>query len=143
MALAVPRPLYYMAKAELFTNPAGGWFLTSLGGVPVNRSRPLESRRFLRTMMSHLRKGEGIVVFPEGTYYRDRMGPGRVGLIRMIHSRLEIPFVPVGIRYEKGRGRTRVIIHFGKSLNGGDFPEVGGLLARVMSDMAMLSGLKT
>lgn len=141
LALATPRPLYYMAKVELFLNPLAGWFISSLGGVPVNRVRPLASRPSLRHMMACLLKGEGIVVFPEGTYHRNMMGPGRPGLIRVIHSRFEIPFVPVGIRYSKGSGRTRVKVCFGKPLQGNRFEGIHELLEKVMADIARLSDL--
>ncbi len=114
LALATPRPLYYVAKYELFLNPVSDWFLHSLGGIPLNRDRPLESRRSLNIMIQVLNEGEGLVVFPEGTYYRNRMGPGRPGLVRLILSRLSLPFVPVGIRYAGQEGRERVSIRFGR-----------------------------
>lgn len=141
LALATPRPLYYMAKAELFSNPPAAWFISSLGGVPVNRVRPLASRPSLRHMMACLLKGEGVVVFPEGTYYRNAMGPGRPGLIRLIHSRLDIPFVPVGIHYVRRFGRTRVKVRFGQPLEGTRFSGTDTLLDCVMADIARLSDL--
>ena len=108
LSLAMPRPLYYVAKYELFLNPISRWFVSSLGGIPLNRSRPLESRKSLKTMLDLLEKGEGIVIFPEGTYYRSRMGRGHVGLIRMILSRSMVPFIPVGINYAAKSARTLV-----------------------------------
>lgn len=50
----------YVAKHELFTNPLSNWFLGSLGGIPLNRDRPLESRRSIRAMIEFLREGEGV-----------------------------------------------------------------------------------
>lgn len=141
LALATPRPLYYMAKVELFLNPVAGWFISSLGGVPVNRVRPLASRASLRHMVACLLKGQGIVVFPEGTYHKNRMGPGHPGLIRIIHSRFEIPFVPVGIHYSEGPGRTRVKVRFGEPLLGNGFTGTQQLLERIMTDIAQLSDL--
>ena len=44
LGLSTPRPLYYLAKHELFKNALGNWFFRGLGGVPLNRERPLESR---------------------------------------------------------------------------------------------------
>ena len=40
LGLAVPRPLHYVAKQELFLNPLSRWLMTSLGGIPLNRKRP-------------------------------------------------------------------------------------------------------
>lgn len=141
LALAAPRPLYYMAKVELFLHPVSAWFISSLGGVPVDRVRPLASRSSLRYMMTCLSKGEGMVVFPEGTYHRNMMGPGRPGLIRLIHSRFKIPFVPVGIHYSEGPWRTRVKVRFGNPLQGKSFASTNELLEQVMADIARLSDL--
>jgi hypothetical protein len=33
LTLATPRRLYYVAKHELFKNPLGSWYVTSLGGI--------------------------------------------------------------------------------------------------------------
>lgn len=141
LSLATPRPLYYVAKYELFLNPISRWLLTSLGGIPLNRKRPMESRWALQRMIGYLKKGEGIVIFPEGTYYRDKMGPGHSGLIRMIISRSRVPFIPVGINYSKKRGRTRVQINFGGSIYADGSAKADDLLRQVMTEIAKLSGL--
>jgi 1-acyl-sn-glycerol-3-phosphate acyltransferase len=140
LSLATPRPLYYVAKYELFLNPISRWFVSSLGGIPLNRSRPLESRQSLKTMLDLLEKGEGIVIFPEGTYYRSRMGPGHVGLIRMIQSRSSAPFIPVGINYSAKRARTLVEINFGRPSYEGSANRVGSFLDQMMKEIARLSG---
>jgi 1-acyl-sn-glycerol-3-phosphate acyltransferase len=142
LGLASPRPVYYVAKFELFQNPISGWFISALGGIPLNRGRPMESRTSLKGMLGYMGKGEGIVVFPEGTYYRNEMGPGRSGLIRMILSRSKVPLIPVGISYVEGVGRTTVLINFGKPLQE-EVPGIGAdeLLDRVMGAIEELSGL--
>ncbi len=140
LSLATPHPLYYVAKYELFLNPISRWFVSSLGGIPLNRSRPLESRQSLKTMLDLLEKGEGIVIFPEGTYYRSRMGPGHVGLIRMIQSRSSVPFIPVGISYSAKRARTLVEINFGKPSYEASVNRAGSFLDQMMKEIARLSG---
>ena len=141
LSLATPRPLYYIAKYELFINPASRWLLTSLGGIPLNRSRPLESRGSFKALIYFLRKGEGIVIFPEGTYYRNGMGRGQVGLIRMIHSRFTVPFIPVGINYS-GKRRNRVVrIDFGRPIYEKSSVSADELLEQIMKEVARLSGL--
>ena len=119
LGLATPRPLYYIAKYELFKNTLSNWFISALGGIPLNRQHPLESRRFLKATIAFLQKGEGIVIFPEGTYYRDKMGPGQTGMIKFVLSRLELPLIPVGITYMAGGRRTGVRIKFGKAYHAG------------------------
>lgn len=140
LSLAAPRPLYYMAKHELFLNPVSRWFVSSLGGIPLNRSRPLESRQSLKAMLVLLKKGEGIVIFPEGTYYRSRMGLGRVGLIRLILSRSTSHFIPVGINYTPRRTRTVVQINFGRPLCGSSMNNAENFLSQMMKEIARLSG---
>ena len=41
LGLASPRPLYFIAKYELFKSRLGSRFFGSLGGIPLNRQRPL------------------------------------------------------------------------------------------------------
>lgn len=141
LSLATPRPLYYVAKSELFANPLSRWFLSSLGGIPLNRRRPLESRRSLQALISFLKKGEGAVVFPEGTYYENRMGPGRVGVVRLILSRLAIPFVPVGIRYAREGLRIAVRVEFGKAFHADSSTPPDPFVDDMMAEIARLSGL--
>lgn len=138
--LATPRSLYYVAKQELFNIPFFGWFLSALGGIPLNRSRPMESRQSLRVVQELLGEGEGVVVFPEGTYYRNRMGPGHVGLIRMIMSRSKVPFIPTGVRYEARGCYTEVQIKFGRPIYEDSSANADLFVDQIMKEIARLSG---
>lgn len=142
IGLAVPRPLYYVARDDLFTEPALNWFMRSLGGIPLNRRRPLETRESLRALEGYLRKGEGVVVFPEGTYYVNEMGPGRVGMARFVLSRFSLPFIPVGIRYSKKRTRTLVRINFGEARYPDPAISPIPFLSTLMKEIEGLSGLR-
>lgn len=143
LGLATPRPLYYIAKYELFQNALSNWFCSALGGIPLNRQRPLASRHFLQTAIAILKAGEGIVIFPEGTYYRDKMGPGQIGMVKFVLSRLELPFIPVGINYSSSGRRTRVRVTFGKAYPAGPALAADTLVNRMMTEIAELSGLTT
>jgi len=143
LSLATPRPLYYIAKYELFKNALSNWFFISLGGIPINRQRPIESRRFLQATIELLEKGEGVVIFPEGTYYRDKMGPGQTGLVRFVLTRLKLPFGPVGINYSSPGGRTLVRINFGKPFNAEPTLSADIFVNDMMEKIARLSGLET
>ena len=143
LGMATPRPLYYIAKNELFKNTLSNWFISALGGIPLNRQRPLESRRFLQATIAFLQKGEGIVIFPEGTYYRDKMGPGQIGMVKFVLSRLELPLIPVGITYTAGGRRTGVRIRFGKAYHAGPALAAEAVVDRMMGEIAKLSGLNT
>jgi len=141
LSLVTPRPLYYVAKYDLFTNPLSNWFIRSLGGIPLNRQRPLESRQSLKVMIEFLKEGEGVVVFPEGTYYRNKIGPAHAGIVKLILSRFSIPFIPVGMNYS-GKGiRTLVRINFGKAIYSDPSASAGPFLDNMMKEIAGLSEL--
>jgi len=140
LALACPRLLYYVAKTELFASALKRCIVTAMGGIPLDRQRPMASRDHLRAMKEALSSGEGIVVFPEGTYYPDRMGCGRIGVVRVLLSRIKGPFIPVGIRYVRGSWRTRVHIRFGEGLYGPPKSCSNDFADRMMREIAKLSG---
>ena len=141
LSLATPRPLYYVARYDLFENPLTNWFLRSLGGIPLNRQRPIASRRSIQGVIDCLSKGQGVAVFPEGTYYRNRMGPGRVGIVKLMLSRFSLPFIPVGINYSQQRVRTHVRIKFGKAVYANPASSVPSFVDTIMEEIKILSGL--
>ena len=141
LGLASPVPLYYVAKNDLFLNRLSNWLMSSLGGIPLDRRRPMGSRSSIKTVVGLLKEGAGVVVFPEGTYYRNCVGSGHVGLIRLIHSRIEVPFVPVGIRYSGKGVRKRVEIRFGKTVSWESSLEPEEFLALATEEIRVLSGL--
>ncbi|MBA4392637.1 MAG: hypothetical protein C0407_03695 [Desulfobacca sp.] len=112
----IPRPLYFLAKQELFTNYISRFFISQLGGIAIDRRHPLRSLNTFRSLLPLLLENAFLVLFPEGTYYRESMGPGKWRLIQMI-LRLQqkqalppIPFVPIGIRYSSETGSKRIIV---------------------------------
>ena len=141
IAAATPQPLYYVAKHELFENPLISRLLKAQGGIPLNRQKPLKSRDAIRAMMQFLNKGEGVVVFPEGTYYPNRMGPGKGGILKLIISRLALPLIPVGIRYRVEGHRTRVTVSFGAPVYHAKRNASDETLDQIMVTIAKLSGL--
>lgn len=84
-----------------------------------------------------------MVVFPEGTYYPGRMGPGKGGILKLIISRLALPLIPVGFRYRKEGFRTRVTISFGKPVYHNKQTSSDETFDRLMEAIAELSGLET
>jgi 1-acyl-sn-glycerol-3-phosphate acyltransferase len=62
---ACPRPVNFMAKAELFEIPILGWLIRRTHAFPVRRGGG--DRSALRRAVRLLRQGKVLLIFPEGT----------------------------------------------------------------------------
>jgi 1-acyl-sn-glycerol-3-phosphate acyltransferase len=90
-----PRKVFFMTKDSVFRAPLLGPLLTRLGAFPVTRDRA--DRESLRLAERVLRRGQALVLFPEGTRKEgDAVEPLRDGAM-FIASRTGAMVVPVGI----------------------------------------------
>jgi glycerol-3-phosphate dehydrogenase (NAD(P)+) len=121
----LPRPVYFVAKRELFRNPVLGWFLNCMGAFPIRRGEADDES--METALQLLDRGDAIVIFPEGT----RIQTGSLGRPKRGVGRLALqsgaPVVPVAVAgSERARDGWRikpvkVHVRFGPPLT---FPRV-------------------
>jgi 1-acyl-sn-glycerol-3-phosphate acyltransferase len=136
--------LYFVAKKELFKYPLIRNYLFLLGGLPVDRKQSIRTLDSFKTLVSLLRAGEKIVIFPEGTYFRHEVGSGKSRLLQMIlRFQIElgnpIPFIPVGIRYgERSGWRRRVEVCIGSPLFAEGESDAIPLTHRAMEEISRL-----
>ena len=154
VSLALRPQLNYVAKTELFRIPYVKTFLSLLGGIPVDRERTTKTMDSFRYILQLLRGKEYLVIFPEGTYYRGKVGKGKSRLIQMIlrwqgHGGANdadtmedyIPFVPMGIHYGRKGLRKMVTVRIGRPIFAEGENEALLLTNRIIESVARLSDL--
>jgi 1-acyl-sn-glycerol-3-phosphate acyltransferase len=128
VGVAAPRPVYFMAKRELFETPILGWLIPRLNAYPVTRERVDPST--VKHTLSLLAEGQAVTIFPEGTRGDGTcLGPVRPG-IGAIAARSAAPIIPVfhgGTekvlpREAKGIRRAPLWVRFGPAIR---FPGAG------------------
>jgi len=82
MQLALPRPIFYMGKTELFNNPITDALFRNLGAFPVSRDK--KDAWAYNQALKVLAHGQTLGMFPEGTRSKGRgLGVARTGVARM------------------------------------------------------------
>lgn len=117
------RQLNYMARHDLFNNPFFSWYLSKIRVFPVKRDRP--DFFALREAMRRVKKGGGLVIFPEGRrvekFGMENPQPG----VGFLVNKLNCPVIPAFIRgsdeaWPKGAKFIRarhISVHFGKRIS--------------------------
>jgi 1-acyl-sn-glycerol-3-phosphate acyltransferase len=94
-AFCTNRKLFFMTKDEMWKNKWLGRLLLSVGAFPVHRESA--DREALQRAEEILKRGEALVLFPEGTR---RTGPVIEDLLEgatFLSARTDSPIVPIGI----------------------------------------------
>ncbi len=89
----IPRPVFYMAKIELFRNRAFAAVIRAFGSFPVDPEKALGST--FRTAMGLLRQGEAVVIFPEGGIVDSLGEQGYKEGVGLLSSLTGAPVVPI------------------------------------------------
>lgn len=97
LTLISRRVFRFMGKESLWTSKFGAWFLSMMGGFPVQRGTA--DRSAIKSAQIILERGEALVMFPEGTrrdgpvILAENMNDGP----SFIAGRVQVPIIPVGI----------------------------------------------
>jgi 1-acyl-sn-glycerol-3-phosphate acyltransferase len=98
-ALGKKHILRFMAKAELFSVPVIGWVMRKCGAFPVHRDS--SDINAIRTALKYLKKGEKVMIFPEGTRVaEDDAVTAKSGAVRLA-MKTGVPIVPVYLPRKK------------------------------------------
>ena len=157
--VAASRPVQFLTKSSYFTRPGVlgrvlRWFFTSIGGVPVVRSRGRDARAALDAGARILRAGSAFGIFPEGTRSRDGRlyrGHGGAAWLALETGAAVVPVGLVGtdrmraLRHLRP-GHTRPAVRFGAPIDTSDLAGLplgrarAELTERLMRAIADLSG---
>ena len=111
LGVALPRPLYFMAKTELFSIPVLGPVITWLNAFPVDRSRGDVAA--IKRCVRMLSEGAAVGIFPEGTRNRDGRPP-QTG-VALLASLSQAPVLPAFISGTAKANRVgRIDVAFGE-----------------------------
>ncbi|MBI2069393.1 MAG: 1-acyl-sn-glycerol-3-phosphate acyltransferase [Elusimicrobia bacterium] len=140
-AIARVRPAYFLAKAELFENPALAYLISRLGAMRLYRQG--SDVGALKRAMVLLRRGELLGLFPEGTRKREnkleRFLPG----VGFLAAKTGVPVIPAYIS-EFGvfpKFGQKVYVRFGAPVApDGDPDEIAKKVLDKVRELAALGG---
>ncbi len=87
--------LNYLARKTLFNNAIFSWVISTLDAIEVDRDRSGLSG--LKETLKRLKRGEKVLIFPEGTRSEDgKLQPLKRGFIS-VARRAEVPLIPIAV----------------------------------------------
>ncbi|MFN2527157.1 MAG: lysophospholipid acyltransferase family protein [Candidatus Baltobacteraceae bacterium] len=116
LGVACPRPISYMAKAELFRLPLLGAIIKRVYAYPVERGLKASTTGAIKKSVQILREGRAIGIFPQGTRVLQGHGETKAG-VALLASLADAPVVPAYIWGSKDANRLHQIkVVFGPPL---------------------------
>lgn len=136
---ALPRPIFFMGKAELFKNPLMDLFLRNLSSFPVNRGEKDEWA--MRHAAKVLKHGQTLGMFPEGKRSKGKgLTVAKTGVARLALD-ANCPIVPLAVVgsdqfFKRFPHRTRIQITMLPPLTPGPGENSLSLIDRLMFTLA-------
>ena len=107
-AFGIDHFLHVVAKKELFRIPVLSVIIKGLGAISVDRE--VSDVGTVRSMLTHLKSGDKVVIFPEGTRVsKDDAVSAKSGAVK-IAERAKVPLLPVFIPRKKPFFRKLTIV---------------------------------
>ncbi|MGE0607321.1 MAG: lysophospholipid acyltransferase family protein [Pirellulales bacterium] len=122
LGLCIDRRINYLARDTLFRFPPFRWLINSLDAIPIDREGL--GLAGLKETLKRLKRGELVLIFPEGTRSPDgEVAPLKPGFSALAR-RAGVPLLPVAIdgayqawpRQQKYPGRGVIHVQFGPPL---------------------------
>lgn len=137
VVVAAGRPVRFLAKAPLFSDPRVGWLVRAAGAIPVYRRADdpalvEQNDRTFQAAFEALWAGAAIGIFPEGVSHSEpalqplRTGAARIALGAAARDARAIPIVPVGLRFrDKDTFRSEALAVLGPPIRWDDLAATG------------------
>ncbi len=127
--------IYFLAKATLFNTKMKLWLLQKMHMIPINRPgeeqiEGVKNTESFAACFAKLEQGKRIVIFPEGSSYKERVlrklktGAARLALdLENKHNgELGIVIIPVGINYsDQERFQSTILVSVGEPILASDY----------------------
>lgn len=127
----LPRPLYYMAKEELFQIPIFGWIIRQVNAFPIRRREGDVGA--LRTAQRVLSAGGALIVFPEGRRQKGGVLGRPKGGAGLLAVKTGAPVVPVYVHNTHRAWRfPKLTIVFGRPFSAGAGESAQAFVHRAM-----------
>ncbi len=95
LVAAIPRPLFFIGKRELFKNPIARFCMRAFHVSPFNRSGA--GIDAMRVLMQNLERDRAVVIFPEGRRSPDHtLQKGMLGVVYLA-LKSQAPILPVAV----------------------------------------------